>query len=311
MRLMGEAMKRLTRRLTAILVALGCLGLIAWFVWPKSTPGPPWMVEYDVTARPPDSLAPGTVVGRTAPARWSHLIIKSLPRVRPGEESKLPLIGRSRMIRMASWMFTAFVADVRPESHGSKRLYGIRAIALGLGTVIGDRDVIITPETAAQHGIELDWITRGILSEGYKTQGRSTVVIHGPTLAVVDTPVAYRADGRNRLLRFRYALLVDASTGRLDTLVWLLDAQGGCGDGWAVVLAPDTIDEAELIPDPDEFSALGIPSEAAFAVDRLPRGRARTLLSPDLRSLVAQGKFTPAEAGSLEQRLRQILVQYP
>jgi hypothetical protein len=308
---MGEAMKRLTRRLAAIIVALGCLSAIAWFVWPKSTPEPPWLVEYDLTARPPDSLAPGTVVGRTAPARWSHLIIKSLPRVRPGQESKLPLIGRSRMVRMATWMFTAFVADVRPESHGSKTLYGIRAIALGLGTRIGDRDVIITPETAGQHGIELDWITRGILSEGYKTQGRSIVVIHGPTIAVVDTPVAYRANGRNRLLRFRYALVVDASTGRLETLVWLLDAEGGCGDGWVAILAPDTIDEAELIPDPNEFSTLGVPSEAAFAVDRLPPSRARALLPPDLRSLAAQGKFTPAEAGSLEQRLRQLLAQYP
>jgi hypothetical protein len=307
---MNEAIKRLTRRLAVAFIALVALGAILWSLRPQSSRGTAWVGEYDVTARPPESLAPGTVVEQTAPAGWSHLVIKSLPRVRPGEEANVPWIGRSRTIHMASWMFTAFVADVRPESHGSK-LYGIRAIALGLGTVIGDRHLIITPGSAAQYGIELDWITRGILSEGYKTQERSTVVIHGPTLAVVDTPVAYRADERNRLLRFRYALLVDASTGRLDTLVWLLDAEGGCGDGWAAILAPDTIDEAELIPDPNEFSTLGIPSEAAFAVDRLPPGRARVLLPPDLRSLAAQGKYKPAEAGSLEQRLRQLLAQYP
>jgi len=130
-------------------------------------------------------------------------------------------------------------------------------------------------------------------------------------MALVDTPVWYRSNGKNELLRFRYALLADAPTGRLDSLVWLLDATGGCGDGTAVILAPNTIDEAELIPDPKEFNALGIPSDGGFAVDRLPPSRARALLSPDLRALAVQGKYTTAEAGSLEQHLRHMLAQYP
>ena len=54
-------------RLTVAMVALGCLGLIAWAVWPKSPTPPSWAIEYDVAARPPESIAPGTVIGRTAP----------------------------------------------------------------------------------------------------------------------------------------------------------------------------------------------------------------------------------------------------
>ena len=212
---------------------------------------------------------------------------------------------------MVSWMFTAFVVDVRAERHGDTTRHRIRAIALGLGTSIGGRDVIITPETAGQHGVELDWITRDILTKGYETQRLARVVVHGPTMAVVDTPVWYRSDGRHRLLRFRYALLVDSFAGTLDTLVWLLDADGTCGDGTAVILATNTIDEAELVPDPREFNALGIPSDAAFAVDRLPSGRARLMLPSDLRPLAAQGKYTPAEADLLEQKLRQLLATLP
>jgi hypothetical protein len=210
---------------------------------------------------------------------------------------------------MASWMFTAFVADIRADSRGDKPLHRIRAIALGLGTASGGRDIIITPETAAEHGVELDWITREILTKGYATQRLAMVVAQGPTMAIVDTPVWYRSEGKHQLLRFRYALLADSSTGLLETLVWLLDAAGGCGDGTAAILAPDTMDEAELIPDPREFNALGIPSDGAFAVDRLPPSRARTLLPTDLRALAVQGKYTVAEAGSLEQHLRQMLAQ--
>jgi hypothetical protein len=301
-------------RLIVAMVALGCLGLIAWAVWPIPPTPPSWAMEYDVTARKPESIAPGTVVGLTVPEGWSHLIIKSLPRIRPSEIENIPrnpLVERSRTVRMASWMFAAFVADVGAERQGDTSRYRIRAIGLGLGTSIGGRDVVITPETAAQYGIELDWITRDILTKGYKTQSLARVVVHGPTMAVVDTPVWYRSDGRHRLLRFRYALLVDSFTGSLDTLVWLLDADGRCGDGTATLLGPNTIDEAELRPDPNEFNLVGKPSEAAFAVDRLPRGLARLMLPSDLRSLASQSKYTPAEAGLLEQQLRQLLAKLP
>jgi hypothetical protein len=300
----------MARRFVTTLIAIGCLGIITWAVWPKSTPVPHWVTGYEVTAHPPESIAPGTVIGRNPPEGWSHLVIKSLPRVRHSEIGNIPwnpLVEGSRSVHLASWMFTAFVADVQSERQGEKVVHRIREIALGLGTASNGRDVIITPETAAQNGVELNSFTREILSKGYKTQSRARVVIHGPTLAVVDTPVSYRSNGRSWRLRFRYALLVDSLTGRLDAIVWLLDAEGKCGDGSAAVLGPNTIEEAELIPDPNEFDALGIPSDAAFAVDRLPSGRARVLLPPDLRPLAAQGKYSPAEAGILESRLRELL----
>jgi hypothetical protein len=286
---------------------IASLGLIAWLAWPSRTPTPAWVADYDVTAHPPETIPPGTVIDRSAPTGWSHLVIKSLPRVRPEHRGKvLPITAR-----MATWMFTAFVADVRPEEHGGQTRYRLRAVALGLGTSSGGRDTVITPETAAAHGVELDWITRTILTKGYETQRLAVVVAHGPTFALVDTPVWFRCGEKNRLIRFRYALLVDAPTGRIDVLVWALDPDGACGEsGTAVVLAPDTIDEAELVPDPAEFTA-GIPSDAAFGVDRLPPHRARVLLPPDLRELAARTKFTPEDARMLEAALRRLVAAPP
>jgi hypothetical protein len=273
---------------------------------------PAWANDYDLTAKPPEAIAPGTVVDRSAPAGWSHLVIKSLPRVRPSEVGRVPnniVVGRDGTVRMASWMFTVFTADVVPEHRGEHTRYRLRAIGLGLGTNVNGRDVVVTPETAKQFGLELDWIGKEILTTGYRVQGQARVVVHGPSFALLDTPVWFRCDPTHRLVRYRYALLVDASTGRLDVLLWRLGGDGGeCADlGSVVHLTADTIDEAELVPDPAEFNALGIPSEAAFAVDKLPVHLLKAALPPELLAPAGKTRFTPDEARALEEGLRQLL----
>ncbi len=295
----------MTRQIAAAgVVVLALIGIGVWVVWPTSVGTPAWINEYDVTARKPDTIPPGTVIDQSAPAGWSHLVLKSLPRVRPEHRDKLNAL----TVRMSAWMFTAILADVRPvEERGGVRFH-LRSVALGLGASAGGRDTIITPETAAQFGVELDWITREILKQGYKSQGSSKVVVHGPTFGLVDTPVAYRCEEKNRLIRFRYAFLVDGFSGRLDVLVWLLDSEGSCGNSVsAAILASPIVDEVELIPDMKEFNPLGIASDKAFGVDRLPKHRAQLLLPNETRSLAAQTKFTTDEASALETHLRRLL----
>jgi hypothetical protein len=307
--MLRAASGRAVRRFALVGAAVVLIGLIVWAVWPTRVAPPAWAGDYDVTARVPETIAPGTVVERSAPAGWSHLVIKSLPRVRADQRSKvLPLVANN-----AAWMFTAFVADVRPtEPLGNPTSYRLRAIALGLGTSVGGRDVIITPETAKEHGVELNWITREILTKGYATQGLAVIVVQGPTFGLVDTPVWFRCGENHRLIRFRYALLVDELSGRLDLVVWGLDPEGGCVDSAsAVVLAPDTVEEAELIPDMSKFTGGLTTADDAFGVDRLPRHRARLLLPEAIRSLATQTKFTPDQAHTLETELRRLLPNAP
>jgi hypothetical protein len=300
-----------SRRVFLLPVAAASLALgaaAAWYLWPAPpAPPPEWAAAYDVTARPPEPIRPGTVVGAAPPDGWSHLVIKALPRVRPGEEKNVPPLARSQTVRMTRWLFTAFTADVRPETRGGETRHHLRAVGMGMGAAAGGRDVVVTPETAAEHGVPLDWITRTILVKGHEVQRLAVVVVHGPTFALVDTPVWYRCGDRNRLIRFRYALLVDAPTGRLDVLCWALDPDGGCTDpGAAVVLNPNQVDEAELIPDRKGFDAIGVASEAAFGVDRLPPHRARVSLPPALRGPATRTTFTPDEARALEAALRPL-----
>lgn len=289
------------RRLLITAALLAALGLTAWAMWPSAPPVPDWSADYDLAARPPDLIPPGTVVERSPPPGWSHLVIKSLPRVRPADRDKLP----GPTVRMASWMFTAFLADVRSDGDRHR----LRALAVGFGTSIKGRDTVITAETGKQLGADFGFLGSGrdILKTAYERQAKGVVVIHGPTFALFDTPVWFRCGEKNRVVRYRYALLVDAPTGRLDVLLWSLGTDdGGCGDRAEVVrIVPGTIDEAELVPDLSEFT-VGVPTEAGFGVDRLPPHAERYSLPPELRPLAGQTRFTPAEAHALEAGLRQL-----
>jgi hypothetical protein len=283
---------------------LGAGGLAVWATWPASVPPPDWAAEYDLSARPPEQIAPGTVVGTSAPAGWSHLVIKSLPRVREDQRAGLPSI----TVEKASWMFTAFAADVVPEQHGPHTRYRLRAVGLGLGAAVkGKGDVVLTSDTGRKLGAELGLFGGLILDKGYEVQRRAVVAVLGPTMGLVDTPVWFRCSDGHKLVRYRYALLPDPATGRLDVLMWSLGADGAsCGELAEVVrIAPGTIDAAELVVDRAKVNAFGAPSDDAFAVEQFPPGN-RQPLPPDLRPLAAKTRFTPDEARELERRLRAL-----
>jgi hypothetical protein len=295
---------RLRWWLAALLVVCCVVVVLVRCISPPTTATVAWVAEYDVQARPPSLIPPGTRIGDTPPPGWTNLVLKSEPRVRPTDRGKLDGL----TVRMAAWMGTAFLARV---DHGEERgqvRYRLGTVALGLGTKVGDELVIITPDTAKTHGVELNWITRTILTKGYETQGLATLVLHGPTMGLLDTPVWFRCGASNRLIRYRYALLLDAASGRVDVLLWPLDAEG-CGRDpmVAALIPPNTIDRAELIPDMRAFNLLGVPSDAAFGVDRLPAHSLEARFGPDLRELSVKTIFTPGEARSLELELRRSL----
>jgi hypothetical protein len=255
-------------------------------------------------------LPSGTGVGSGGPPGWSHLILKSHPHIAPSERAKVSEL----VARNATFLFTALVADVRPSPDGRPPRHRLRAVGIGLGTALGGRDTVLTPEGAAAAGANLDWIERTILSTGHERQRQSVVVFRGPTMALVDTPVHFLCGDKHRLIMFRYALLVDEPSGRLDALVWVFDRAGGgtCTGGRVVMelLPPDLVNEPELFVDLNEFT-LGIPAEPAFAVDRLPAGRLQVPLPTGLLPLAEQTRYTADEASRLERGLRKVIPRAP
>ena len=259
---------------------------------------------FDVTPTPVPAIPPGTAIPDDGPPRgWSHLVVKSKPRVRPAEVGKVNRL----TARMASWMMTTFLADVRPTDDGT---FVLNAYALGVGAK-DDKgtDRVVTADTAGRFGVDTGLLGGTLLEAAADRQkADSKTLARSPTMAVLDTPVWFRtADGTNKLLRFRYALLVDPTTGKLDVVIWGVDPDGkGRGPDAVGLIAPATIDPAELVPDKGEFT-FGVPSEAGFGVDKLPPHKPLKAFPEGLDAIARGPKFTAASAAELEAGLRVML----
>jgi hypothetical protein len=252
----------------------------------------------DVTVRPLERIPAGTVIGNDAPTGWTHLLLKSHPRPGAGDVAQVS----ADHLQLAGLLFTALVAEVRQEG-GRHRL---ARVAVGLGTRVGGKDVIITPQTQQSLGANLGLLARMVLARADEKLAGVVSVARSPSLAVFDAPNLMLRGGRHRPMVLRYAVLLEPTTGRLDTLVWLLDPEEGSSAEAAEWLPPAKVDEGVLHVDGREFT-LGFPNERSFALCRLPAGQRRLTFPEPLRALACQPRLSEALAVDLEARLRAVL----
>jgi hypothetical protein len=122
--------------------------------------------DYLVTPRPVSLIEPGTVVEEKAPKGWSHLIIRSHPRVADEELSKVNAI----TARHASLLFTAMTAKVEQYRDDAETKYRIKDVGVGFGAPIGRRLTILSPDTQAELGANLSFVGSQVLATCYEEQ---------------------------------------------------------------------------------------------------------------------------------------------
>src|SRR5262249_36919598 len=146
-----------------------------------------------------------------------------------------------------------------------------------------------------------------VLAKVYDGQQNVRLAGFTRTMALVDTPMVMLRGNRHRPIVIRYALLVDANTGRLETLAWLLDRddRGGYQGPSSPIelLPPNKISDAVLRVDTNEI-ILGVPSDNAFALVRLPEGQKQLAFPEDVKGVAAEANPSAVWAGWLEGKLR-------
>jgi hypothetical protein len=254
-------------------------------------------------------IRPGTVIGTRGPEGWTHLVLKSQPRLPEGERRRVS----QTTAYYATLLFTATAAAVEAQEQNGVKRYRLARIGLGVGlNVRGRGDIIVSPETQQMLGADLGFAGRIVLSEFYEKLKGIRLVAVSPTAAVMDTP-AFMPRGRGHApVVLRYAFLVDPDSGRLDTLVWRIDRddrgqyQGTVGPmEW---LPPNKQVDAVLQVDTNEFT-LGVPSERAFAVTAIPAGQMRFVIPAGLRAAAGAPRLTAEAARQLDAGLRQLIRQ--
>lgn len=261
---------------------------------------------YDVTPRRLDLIPPGTAIDKGPPKDWSNLIIKSHPRAGAGDVKQLS----ASAAQLSGLLYTAIIADVRSEGNGAAARHRLAKLAIGLGTRINNQDVIISPEKQQALGANLTFLGRVVLNKAQEKLQEVQLVARSDTMALIDAPGLLQRDGKHQPVVLRYALLVDAATGRLETLLWVIDRdeRGGYRGvaGPAEWLPPSKLEDCVLHVDAREFS-LGLPTENAFAMNRVPQGTKQVPLPDEVKPVAGRMRLSADMAYLLETRLREAM----
>jgi hypothetical protein len=262
---------------------------------------------YDLREQMIPGILPGTVIGSTAPRNWSHLILKSQPRVTDGDVQDVSQLTLS----MARLLSVTTVANVKVTDAGGRPHYILEQVAIGLGTRINGQDVIIDSETQSQLGANLGLLARSVLSGTEAEMALFKQVVRSPTLLVFDAPTTGVLRNEHRRIVVRHAIVVDGATGQLNTLLWIIDLNATGEYTQAVgsmsLLQPNTLEARSLSVDSNEFT-LGIPSSKAIAMVRIPPGQS-IVIPPQLLTLAAAPRFTQDTARQLDAGLRELIRQ--
>lgn len=260
--------------------------------------------EFSVTPTRIEMIPPGTIIGDKVPEPWTHLIVKSQPRVTDGDVDE---VSRNQ-IRLAETFSMSTVARVERVGQNGATAYRLARLASGLGMHSAGGNTIVSPDTA-----DVGFLAGILLDEMYAQQGSVEIIMRSATTAIYDTPIAIRVGNKNRMLVLRYAVLVDEHTGQLDTLAWLIDVDADGRylglSGYVQWLKPNLSFDCRLYVDKSEYS-WGIPSDVAYACLKPPPGRLQLSVKPGpLTTLIAKPRWTLAEAPTVDAGLRDILKQ--
>jgi hypothetical protein len=242
-------------------------------------------------------------VDRAVPPGWSHLVVKSIPRLASGDLNTLPGTASTT----ATLFRTVILADVRPIGDGPQRRYTLQRVGLGLCTPVRGRDTVVTSNTLQGQGVELGVVARTVLDRAEQELRRGRLIARTPTFALFSAPCIIRNGAAHLDVLIRYAMLVDPATGALQTLVWTVapDPASRVAAQTIVLLKPGVVFDCALdVIAQRLFGA--VPVSWSFAMRTLPPGQPRPL-SADLQPWSVRDVKTPLETNQLEVALRQAL----
>jgi hypothetical protein len=208
--------------------------------------------------------------GDGPPAGWSHLVIKSLPRLATGDLDTVS----SQAFETAGRVRLAIVADVRPAPAGTAAFY-LHRVGAGLCAPAADGlgDVVVTPTSV--EGSKGPWTTkqRLVLAATSLDLARISQGASTSNLALIRMPVVFLVSGSHRKISVCYAVFADPQTGAVRTFAWTQDPDAATEPAQPTKLR---LLSGPLFDCPIDIQArrlLGtIPVTWSFAVRDLPPG---------------------------------------
>jgi hypothetical protein len=252
----------------------------------------------DLRPQPLDKIPVGTVIGDGPPSGWSHLVLFATPTLTAEDEREAPKIAAdyARMFK-----FTV-LANVASQRHGDRVSYWLEKTARGFATKVDGQETIVSSKNTM--GASLGLFGSQILEENERILDQDVLqVVRSNTLSIFDAQAVLRQKDDHVRMVIRHAIVVDPDSGRLYTLVWLLTKDYETAEE-AIQALPNSMHEARYLSvKRDKFNVLGIPTPEAFALRKIPQGKA-VPYDEALKWAATLRTFSKDSAPKVEQILR-------
>jgi hypothetical protein len=229
------------------------------------------------------------------------VVLETVPRLATGDLDTVS----AQAHEIARRVRPVILADIRKSPPGRVARYHLARVGVGLCAPGRGPDTRVIVSTSSVEGTDGSWTTkqRLILAAMAVETSRAKLPLAASTFALLKTPVTFLVDGSHRKLDVFYALLVDPSSGSLNTVIW--HEAGGGEDPLPARLPVVNIFDSPM--DVKASKVLGsIPVAWSFAVTSFPPGADLRLpggLVERLRSVAD----TPAETLPLEVEFRRLV----
>jgi len=218
------------------------------------------------------------------PAGWSHMVVKSIPRLASGDQGTLPA-GSSKT---ATYFRTVILANVKPVDVDEK---DFELAQIGLGMCVPqdeDHDMVVAADRLDALGLHLTTVQRLVLDAAESEMAEGRIIARTPTFALFRSPATVVAGNEHRRVNLCYAFCVERSTGKLEVAVWTMstDAKLQKAPSALVKLSANPLFDCQL--DVRAKRILGtVPYSWSFALRTLPPGRSLRV-PPLLGELIAR-----------------------
>jgi hypothetical protein len=303
---------RASLRLRAWVAILAPIAVLAG--WPgrsmAASPGVAMLAAQVIGSQPRlVQLTAATRIGETPPEGWSHLVIKSIPRLASGDWQDLPKVANST----ATMFRTVVLADVQPLGLDKEFILSRVGLAMCVPARDGKKeDVVVASDRLQALSMKLSTVEQMVLDAAESELAEARIIAFTSTFALLRTPVTLVVGGKHRKVDLYYAFCVEPTTGRLRVGVWSM---------WpgevkqpppptVIDLAPKTMFDCGLDVQAKRVRLVGIPYSWSFAMKQLPPGQSIAIKAnkPLGEKIVAITKHpSDVESGEFERMLRKIL----
>ncbi len=252
------------------------------------------------------NLTAATRLGDTPPEGWTHIVLKSVPRLATGDKDTLPTSAE----KTATMFRTAILADV--QGLGLEKQFILARVGLGMcvpGREGPKEDIVVSSDRLQALGLNLSTVEQIVLDAAESELAEARIIARTSTFALLRAPATMLFQGKHRKVDLYYGFCVDPTTGRLRVGVWSMwpGSINQPPPPNVIDLPPKLNFDCEL--DVHAKRVLGtVPYSWSFAMRRLPTGTAIKVAKPLGEKLVMVAKrpvdVDPAE---LEKLLRKTL----